>query len=119
MNLLANACGALNERYPAYHPDKVLRVTASGFERQGRPWVRITVEDHGVGITAEIRDRVFDPFFTTKPREKAAGLGLSVGHGIVREHGGEISIESEPGRGTRVHVDLPVDSGGSAGQALA
>jgi PAS domain S-box-containing protein len=70
--------------------------------------VRLTVEDHGPGIPVELRARIFDPFFTTKPREQGTGLGLSISHGIAREHGGELSVESEVGQWTRFHLDLPV-----------
>ncbi len=108
MNLMTNARDALNERYPGHDPDKVLNVTTNLLEKEGRPWIRVTVEDHGTGITPEVRERMFDPFFTTKPRDKGTGLGLAISHGIVKEHHGEIIVESEPGRFTRIHVDLPV-----------
>ncbi len=79
---------------------------------QGPPpldcWIRLTVEDRGSGIPPELRDRIFEPFFTTKPRDKGTGLGLSISYGIVRDHGGELSVESEVGQWTRFHVDLPV-----------
>ena len=107
MNLLTNARDALNERFPGHDPDKVIHLTAALFERQDGRWIRVTVEDHGIGITPEVRERMFDPFFTTKPRDKGTGLGLSISHGIVKEHQGELTVESEPGRFTRMHVDLP------------
>ncbi|OGV73860.1 MAG: hypothetical protein A3K19_09690 [Lentisphaerae bacterium RIFOXYB12_FULL_65_16] len=191
MNLLTNARDALNEKYPGYHADKIVRVTAREIgnaevgtrnaERGGREvisdqlsvisdqwsvisgqprplsgvegssvvsggvgektpisdlrpagveeggaedralkpetrnlkpapvrWLRLTVEDHGPGIPPEIRGRIFDPFFTTKPKDKGTGLGLSISHGIVKDHGGVLSVESEVGKHTRFHVDLPV-----------
>ncbi|MCC7373812.1 MAG: PAS domain S-box protein [Verrucomicrobiales bacterium] len=111
MNLMTNARDALNDRYPGYHEDKVLKLETGLVEKAGRRWIRITVEDHGVGIPPEVRDRIFDPFFTTKGRDRGTGLGLSISHGIVREHHGEWTVESEPGRYTRMHVDLPVDNG--------
>lgn len=111
MNLMTNARDALNERYSGHHPDKALILSASLFEKEGRRWIRLTVEDHGTGITPEVRVRMFDPFFTTKGRDRGTGLGLSISHSIVKEHHGELTVESEPGRFTRVHLDLPVDNG--------
>jgi signal transduction histidine kinase len=72
--------------------------------------VEVTVEDDGVGISKEELKKVFDPFFTTKP--KGTGLGLSVSYSIVRDHGGEIALESQPGQGSRFTVSLPVAEGG-------
>ncbi len=108
MNLMTNARDALNERYPGYSPDKRLRVFAEVIMKEDRRFIRTTVEDWGIGIPLEIRDRIFDPFFTTKPKEMGTGLGLSISYGIVRDHGGELTVESEPGRTTRFHMDLPV-----------
>jgi PAS domain S-box-containing protein len=111
MNLMTNARDALNERYPGHDPDKVITLEARLVEKAGRRWIRLVVEDHGTGISPEIREKVFDPFFTTKERGKGTGLGLSISHGIVMEHHGEWTVESEPGRFTRMLVDLPVDNG--------
>lgn len=110
MNLLTNARDALNERYPEHDPDKIMKVTVRPLEKEDRPWVRVTVEDHGAGVPDEISDRIFDPFFTTKDRTKGTGLGLSISHGIVQDHHGELFFESEAGRCTRFHLDLPVDN---------
>lgn len=111
MNLMTNARDALNERFPGADDDKKILLRASPFERDGRPWVRMTVEDHGAGIPPAVRDRIFEPFFTTKPRDVGTGLGLSISHGIVRDHHGEMHFETEVGRGTRFHVDLPAKAG--------
>ena len=70
--------------------------------------VRIDVADTGSGIARENLARIYDPFFTTKGARKGTGLGLSVTYGIIREHGGAIEVESEPGSGTRFHVELPL-----------
>lgn len=73
-----------------------------------KPWVRVTVEDHGAGIPETVSNRVFDPFFTTKLDRGGTGLGLSISHSIVQDHGGELHFETEVGRLTRFHLDLPV-----------
>jgi two-component system, cell cycle sensor histidine kinase and response regulator CckA len=70
-------------------------------------YVHLAVQDNGLGITPEHLHRVFDPFFTTKKVGEGTGLGLSVVHGIVKSHGGAVYAESEPGRGTTMHVFLP------------
>ena len=111
MNLLTNARDALNTRYPDYDPDKVITVSAHPFEKDGRKWLRTTVEDHGGGIPVEIQERIFDPFYTTKDRATGTGLGLSISLGIVQDHHGELTFESEKGQPTRFHLDLPVDNG--------
>ena len=111
MNLLTNARDALNERFPDYDERKVVRITATMFEQNDEDWVRITVADQGAGIPAEAMPRVFDPFFTTKDVRLGTGLGLSVSHGIVQDHGGNLWVESEVGRGTRFYLELP--SGGA------
>ncbi|MBI4408501.1 MAG: hypothetical protein HY561_02255 [Gemmatimonadetes bacterium] len=69
----------------------------------------IVVEDTGCGISEEIRERVFEPFVTTKEEGKGTGLGLSICLGLVRSNRGEIELESEPGRGTRVRLRFPID----------
>jgi len=69
-------------------------------------WVRLQVQDTGVGIPEELRDRVFEPFFTTKPRDRGTGLGLAVVAAVVEEHQGRIRMESEPGRETRFTIEL-------------
>ncbi len=77
-------------------------------EGQGERSVVIEIEDNGSGIPVEQVPRVFDPFFTTKPVGQGTGLGLSVSYGIIRDHGGTITVESAPGRGTTFRVELPV-----------
>lgn len=74
---------------------------------EGR-YVRLTIEDTGTGIPEDIRSRIFDPFFTTRSKEDGTGLGLSVVHGIVKDAGGLVTVQSEPDVGTRFDVYLPV-----------
>jgi len=98
MNLLVNAAHAI---------DNVRgRITIRTGSRDGEVWVEI--EDTGCGIPEANLARIFDPFFTTKPIGKGTGLGLSLSYGIVKKHGGRITVDSEVGRGTCFRVELPV-----------
>jgi two-component system NtrC family sensor kinase len=71
--------------------------------------VRVHISDTGAGIPEEDLARIFEPFFTTKPAGEGVGLGLSVGLGIVQDHGGRIQVESRQNQGTTVTILLPVD----------
>jgi two-component system NtrC family sensor kinase len=73
--------------------------------------VSIAFEDSGPGMSAETVRRIFDPFFTTKDAGEGTGLGLTICYGIIEEHGGRIWAESEPGRGTRFIIELPMVAG--------
>jgi PAS domain S-box-containing protein len=72
----------------------------------------LEVADHGVGISPEVRERLFEPFFTQRPTGRGAGLGLAVVYAVVTEHGGRITVDSQPGSGTRVRVMLPLARSG-------
>jgi len=71
------------------------------------PCLRLSVSDTGHGIPPEILERIFEPFFTTKPVGEGTGLGLSVAQGIIKNHGGDITVTSQPGSGTTFHIFLP------------
>ncbi len=82
-----------------------VRVAAEGEGADRR--LRLVVADEGPGMDAATAERVFDPFFTTKEPGEGTGLGLSVVHGIVAEHGGAVTVDSAPGRGAAFTVDFP------------
>jgi polar amino acid transport system substrate-binding protein len=101
MNLVTNGCQALGTR------DRSVSV-ATLLEAEEEA-VIVCVSDEGEGIPPENLDRILDPFFTTKRDEGGTGLGLSVSYRIVKEHGGQLAFESEPGRGTTARLSLPAD----------
>jgi PAS domain S-box-containing protein len=111
LNLLVNAAQAIPEGHAAEHV--VRAATSTGPD--GRAVVEIS--DTGAGIPPEILPRIFDPFFTTKPVGVGTGLGLSICHGIVTQLGGDISVESAPGKGSTFRVVLPGAAAASAAAA--
>jgi PAS domain S-box-containing protein len=74
-----------------------------------KEWIQLSISDTGPGIGKETLRRIFEPYFTTRINSGGTGLGLAVVHGIIKNHNGEITVESFPGRGTVFHVYLPVD----------
>lgn len=113
MNLMTNARDALNEKYPDYNEDKIIHLRCSQYMDSERRWMKITVEDHGNGISDEIRDKIFEPFFSTKPKDIGTGLGLSISFGIIKDHHGKITIDSKEGCHSKFVLDLPIDNGWS------
>jgi len=99
-NLLVNAAHAL----PESHPEPWVRVAT----RQQGPQVVVEIQDNGSGIAPENLGRIFEPFFTTKPVGLGTGLGLSICHGIITGFGGNITVDSIPGRGTTFRIQLPL-----------
>jgi PAS domain S-box-containing protein len=101
VNLLTNAAQAIPPGSPDAHE---IRVEAKATEGGG---VDVVIADTGVGIAPDMLERIFEPFFTTKPAGQGTGLGLSIVNGIVRDLGGELTLVSEPGRGSEFRVRLP------------
>ena len=107
VNVLVNAEQALDRA-----PGRARRIKIT--TRLGRGGVALCVADNGPGIKPEHIDRIFDPFFTTKPPGEGTGLGLSLVHSIVTEHGGSMRVESGAGRGAEFVIELPVAHTGTA-----
>lgn len=110
LNLLTNSRYALNQCFKGPDPDKCIEIRSVAVIVEGRPFIRTTVTDHGVGIPQDVINRIFDSLFTTKPPGEGTGLGLSISKGLVRDHGGQLTLESVPGEYTVAIVDLPVAS---------
>jgi two-component system cell cycle sensor histidine kinase/response regulator CckA len=100
LNLAVNARDAMPNGGP-------LTIETREVQRDGEPWVVLIVVDRGEGMDAETLERAFDPFFTTKEVGKGTGLGLSTVDGIVHQCGGEITVRSAPGEGTRFKLAFP------------
>jgi signal transduction histidine kinase len=100
LNLLQNACQALPDRH------RQVRIS-TGFD-PGLETLTIQVADQGAGISPDALEKITDPFFTTRGERGGTGLGLSVSHRILREHGGTMSFRSTVGRGTTATVTLPL-----------
>ncbi len=106
LNLISNGMYSADERRAqtadGFSPKISLTTRANGEQ------VEVEVLDNGIGISPDLREQIFLPFFTTKPAGEGTGLGLSLSYDIVvKQHGGDISVESEPGAFTAFHVTLP------------
>lgn len=110
INLIVNARDAMNGSGIIEIRSSVSRLDEElGFGSLSQPQhVRLTVTDTGCGMSDEIISKAFEPFFTTKRPGKGTGLGLSTVYGIVKTHGGQIDIQSEPGKGTSFHLYFPI-----------
>ena len=114
LNLVGNACFAMDEKRRtaeqddgAYRPALSLKTERTGDE------IVIRIRDNGTGIPPDSMDKIFNPFYTTKPSGTGVGLGLSLCSDVVRQHGGSITAESEPGEFTEMTVRLPLPDRGS------
>ena len=113
VNMISNAHHALKAKPSVATEEKLFRIKAQPVEkmangRSGRTVVRLEFYDNGTGINRRDIPRVFDPFFTTRRDSGGTGLGLSISFGIVRDHGGTITVSSEEGRYTRFQIELPI-----------
>ncbi len=103
MNLLSNAVHAISGSGQIWISTTVLK--ASTFEN-GK--VQLSIQDSGVGMSADVIDKIYEPFFTTKDVGQGTGLGLSISYGIIQNHGGDIQVKSEKGIGTEFIVTIPL-----------
>jgi two-component system NtrC family sensor kinase len=103
LNLLLNARDALTARAA----DKKERCVWVSTRQRDENLLEVTVRDNGIGIAPDQLNRIFEPFFTTKDPGKGTGLGLSTSFQVIKQHGGEILVDSEPGGGTTFSVLLP------------
>jgi PAS domain S-box-containing protein len=110
LNLIVNAEYAMKHT----HGKGVLSITA----RKTDTHIRVMVTDDGGGMTDEVKDKLFNPFFTTKDPGEGTGLGLPLSVGIIREHGGTLTVDSRLGEGTTFIVELPLSQGDAATEVL-
>jgi signal transduction histidine kinase len=104
-NILLNAIEAIKDEGAITITTK----TGEPSDLMNEPHVCIEIKDNGIGIQPEFVNMIFDPFFTTKDIGQGQGLGLSIAYGIIKRHNGKIFVQSEPGKGTRVSILIPVN----------
>ncbi len=110
LNMVSNACYATDEKRRAVGSSLVdgYMPTLWLSTQRSEEKAKISIKDNGDGIPPDAVDRIFNPFFTTKPTDKGTGLGLSICNDIVRQHGGTIRVDTEPGQHTEMVVELPI-----------
>ena len=121
LNMVTNAGHATNDRHRAeiaagnagFQPTLWLSTTRSNDH------IEVRIRDNGTGMPPDVIEKIFNPFFTTKPTNQGTGLGLSISSDIIRRHGGNIAVESEPGAFTEMCITLPVEAPPEAEQADA
>lgn len=127
LNMVSNACESIDEKRSAARPAPQSAQPADGepegdaepsapytpalwlTTRRKEKTVEIRIRDNGNGIPEDVIEKIFKPFFTTKPTDRGTGLGLAMSSEIVRNHGGTIRVESEPGQFTEMIITLPID----------
>jgi len=113
MNLCTNAAHAMREKGGTLEVGLAdvsldLEFTSKHPEIEPGLFIRLTISDTGHGMPSDVENQIFDPFFTTKANGEGTGMGLAVVYGIVKSHGGAITVDSEPEKGATFHVFLPI-----------
>ncbi len=108
LNMVSNACYATHEKRMAESDGYEPTLTVSTKRNQER--IEIRIRDNGNGMPDEVVEKIFNPFFTTKPTDKGTGLGLALANDIVREHGGQILVDTKPNEFTEMTVEFPISS---------
>jgi two-component system, NtrC family, sensor kinase len=107
LNLISNGFYAATKRRAKTNGDDYEPTLAAATKNRG-DCVEITIRDNGMGIPADVKEKMFNPFFTTKPAGEGTGLGLSISHDIVvKQHGGSIEVDTQPGEFTEIKIVLP------------
>ncbi len=111
LNIVGNACDATDEKRRALHEsgDRSYMPTLSLSTNRGDEYIEVHIRDNGDGIPPDVAEKIFNPFFTTKPTDRGTGLGLAITNDIVRQHGGSIEVNSQPGEFTEMIVRLPLE----------
>jgi signal transduction histidine kinase len=111
LNLISNSRYALNQRYPGFHPNKIIEISCGEKQDDDHEYYQIMVKDYGTGLPQSILERLFEPFFSTKPPGEGTGLGLSISYGIIKDHGGKLRVNSILEKFTEMIIELPKKSG--------
>ncbi|MEN8188655.1 MAG: ATP-binding protein [Thermodesulfobacteriota bacterium] len=108
LNLLSNSRYALNQRFSGNDPEKKLSISCFLADKEGLQVYQIRVRDQGTGMPQSILEKLFTPFFSTKPSGEGTGLGLSISYGIIKDHGGDILVNSRLNQYTEMIITLPL-----------
>ena len=107
INLITNAIDAMDEKAEqAEHKNMIKRLCIHTCAKKDK--IIVTVQDNGIGMSDEVKNKLFEPFFTTKKIGKGTGLGVSISYGIIKDYEGSIDIQSQKGQGTTFIIAFPV-----------
>jgi two-component system, NtrC family, sensor kinase len=107
LNLISNSRYALNAKYQGFNSQKIIKISCCEIQNEDHHFYRIIVKDYGTGLPQSILERLFEPFFSTKPPGEGTGLGLSISYGIIKNHGGNLRVNSILEKYTEMIIELP------------